>query len=643
MLSLHNATAAIGSRVLFSGVDFSVQAKDRIGLVGPNGAGKTTLLLILAGERPPEAGVLDRRGSVRVGMLAQEAPCQIDRSVLDEATSGVGPLPEVRDQLAAVTAQLAALPPDSPQLETLIHRRDELAEEYQRMGGERTEAEARRILAGLGFADSDAARPTRELSGGWRVRLALARLLVMAPDVLLLDEPTNHLDLGAVEWLEAELAAYRGGLVVVSHDRTFLDHVATEIVEVEAGRVTVYTGNYSAYVKERERRRKAAEASAKRRETELAKQRQFIQRFGAQAAWASQVKSREKMLAKLEQEAAEEAAAAPVRRKPVTFRFPPAMHSGRVVLEAHDVSKRYGQQLVVAPVSFLIERGERLAMVGPNGAGKSTLLRLLAGVERPDGGSIALGAQSRRAYFAQHQADVLDGERTVLEEAAADAPAGTAQEKVREALGRMLFKSDMMTAKVASLSGGERARLALAKLLLVPANLLLLDEPTNHLDIPSKEALEAALSGYEGAIVVASHDRYFLERLETNRLIIMEAPGVPAIVRFGDYDDWKDMQARAEAAERELDQAERAKQQAAEAAQEALSADIARLESRRESISRQLADPAAFKEDGAWGDLLEEYQSIDARIGALRARRRAAESQDGAAEPRQAALAGARE
>ena len=643
MLSLHQVTAAIAGRVLFSGVDLNVVARDRIGLVGPNGAGKTTLLFIMDGQRPADAGSVDRRNGVRIGMLAQEAPCQIDRTVIDEATSGVGPLADVRNQLAEVTEQLATLPAGDSRLETLIHRRDDLNNEYERLGGEGTEAEAKRILAGLGFLESDFLRRSQELSGGWRVRLALARLLVMAPDILLLDEPTNHLDLSAVAWLEGELAVYRGGLVVVSHDRSFLDAVANEIVEVEGGRVTVYTGNYSAYVKERERRRKSAEASAKRREVELAKQRQFIQRFGAQAAWASQVKSREKMLVKLEKEAADEAAAAPVRRKPVTFRFPPATHSGRVVTEVKDIIKRYDGQLIVAPLSFLIERGERISMVGPNGSGKSTILRLLAGVEQPDSGSISLGLQVKVAYFAQHQADVLDQTHTVLEEAAADAPANTPNEKVREALGRMLFKNDMMLTLVGRLSGGERARLALAKLLLVPANLLLLDEPTNHLDIPSKEALEGALSGFEGAIVVASHDRYFLERLATNKLLVTEAPGVPAVVRLGGYDDWLDMQARAEAVERQIDQEEQARQEVVAAHQQELAHDIARLEARRESISRQLADPAAFKEDGAWGDLLEEYQTVDARISGLLARR-AGESQAvaSAAASQEAELVGAR-
>ncbi len=645
MLSVHQVTAAIAGRVLFSGVDLNVLAKDRIGLVGPNGAGKTTLLDILAGRRAPEAGSVDRRSNVRIGMLAQEAPCQIDRTIIDEATSGVGPLADVRHELAAVTEQLATLPAGDPGLEALIQRRDELNNEYERLGGERTEAEAKRILAGLGFAESDFLRRSQELSGGWRVRLALARLLVMAPDILLLDEPTNHLDLSAVAWLEGELAAYRGGLVVVSHDRSFLDAVVNEIVEVEGGRVTVYTGNYSAYVKERERRRKSAETSAKRREVELAKQRQFIQRFGAQAAWASQVKSREKMLAKLEKEAADEAAAAPVRRKPVTFRFPPATHSGRVVMDVKDITKQYDGQLIIAPLSFLIERGERISMVGPNGSGKSTILRLLAGIEQPDSGSIGLGMQVKVAYFAQHQADVLDPNRTVLEEAAADAPANTANERVREALGRMLFKNDMMTTQVGRLSGGERARLALAKLLLIPANLLLLDEPTNHLDIPSKEALEGALSGFEGAIVVASHDRYFLERLETNKLLVTEAPGVPAVVRLGTYDDWLDMQARAEAVERQIDQEAHARQEAETAHQQELEHDIARLEARRENISRQLADPAAFKEDGAWGDLLEEYQTVDARISGLLARRdaeTAAASAQRAPAPKEAELVGAR-
>ncbi|MCL4541759.1 MAG: ABC-F family ATP-binding cassette domain-containing protein [Chloroflexi bacterium] len=443
----------------------------------------------------------------------------------------------------------------------------------------------------------------------------------MEPDVLLLDEPTNHLDLRAIEWLEAELAAYRGALVVVAHDQAFLDNVVQEILELEAGRITVYRGNYSNYVHERERRQKAAEVTAKRRETEIAKHRQFIQRFGANAAWASQVKSHEKMLERLEKEAAEEAGNAPVHRRPVTFRFPPAAHSGRVVCEVQGITKSYGEQMAVAPLSFIVERGERIALIGPNGAGKSTLLRVLAGLEKPDDGSFQFGPHVVAAYFAQHQADALDLSRTVFAEAAADAPPNTPEQRVREVLGRMLFRGEMIHAKVRQLSGGERARLALAKLLLVPANLLFLDEPTNHLDIPSKEALEQALSTYEGAIIVATHDRYFLQRLETTKLIILEGNSEPALVRLGSYEDWRAMQERVEEVERQQHRDLADEATVMLAAREELDSEIARLEQERNQIAEQLADPQAFKEGDLWGELLEQYQAIDARLGGLLSRR----------------------
>lgn len=620
MLTLQGVTARIGSRVLFKDFSLTVQARDRLGLVGPNGVGKSTLLEILAGLREANGGQLLRQGRIRVGFLAQEEPCRDDRSVLDEVASGVGPLPEVRDELARVSERLSETVPEAVEYEELIHRRDELAEEYARLGGERTEAEAKRVLAGLGFLEADFGRSTRELSGGERVRLALGRLLVMEPDVLLLDEPTNHLDLRAIEWLETELAAYRGALVVVSHDQTFLDNVVQEILELEAGRITAYHGNYSTYVRERERRQKAAEAVAKRREAEIAKHRQFIQRFGANAAWASQVKSHEKMLERLEKEAAEEVVNVPVRRRPVVFRFPPAAHSGRVVCEVQGITKSYDGQMVVAPLSFVVERGERIALIGPNGAGKSTFLRVLAGLEEPDSGSFQFGPHVVVAYFAQHQADALDLNRTVFTEAAAGAPPNTPDQRIREVLGRMLFRGEMIHAKVGQLSGGERARLALAKLLLIPANLLLLDEPTNHLDIPSKEALEQALSTYEGAIVVATHDRYFLERLETTKLIILDS-GEPALVRLGSYEDWRAIRERAVEAERRQHHDTVDEAVATLAVREELDSEIARLEKERDRIAEQLADPQAFKEGDLWGELLEQYQAIDARLGSLLTRR----------------------
>ncbi|MCL4545629.1 MAG: ATP-binding cassette domain-containing protein [Chloroflexi bacterium] len=416
---------------------------------------------------------------------------------------------------------------------------------------------------------------------------------------------------------------------MVSHDQTFLDNVVNEILEVEGERITPYHGNYTNYVRERSRRQKAAEAAAKRRESEMTKHRQFIQRFGANAAWATQVRSHEKMLARLEQEHAEEVASAPVRRRPVTFRFPPAANSGRVVCEVRDLTKSYDNQVVLAPLSFIVERGERIALVGPNGAGKSTLMRLLARLEPHDAGSISFGPQIAVAYFAQHQADVLDPDRTVLDEAAADAPAGIPSERIREALGRMLFKGEMMTARVGQLSGGERARLALAKMLLIPANLLLLDEPTNHLDIPSKEALEAALSTYEGAIIVASHDRYFLQRLDTSKLIVLEGPGAMPLTRLGSYEDWRDMQARIEEAERQLEREREERSVALAAEQLGLSEEITRLERERERVAQQLADPSAFKEDDIWGGLLEKYQKIDARLSGLLARQQSYEAADG--------------
>jgi ATP-binding cassette subfamily F protein 3 len=524
MIVLERVSKAYGDRVLFRDVSWQLGGKERVGLVGPNGIGKTTLCRILAGLEAPDDGRVVRAREATLGYLPQEVAGAGAGTVLDEVLAGFPEVWEVERQMEAVAARLHEAPD-----EALTARYGDLQHRFEALGGYRLETEARLVLGGLGFCDADALRPLGEFSGGWRMRAALARLLLQRPAVLLLDEPSNHLDLESLAWLEDHLAAYHGTVVVVSHDRYFLNRMVTAIAELSPAGLVEYPGDYDNYVAQREARQALLEARARNQAKRVAEIERFIERFRYKATKARQVQSRVKMLDRLERVPVE----SPERR--IRFAFPAPPRTGRHVLRLRGVHKAYGPKVVYAGVDLDIERGDRIALVGPNGAGKSTLLRVAAGVLPLDRGERLPGAHVTAHYYAQHQLDALDAARTVLEEMEQAAPEAE-RTRLRTLLGAFLFSGDAVEKRVAVLSGGEKARLALAKMLVRPAPLLCLDEPTNHLDLASRAVLEEALAAFPGTMLFISHDRYFINRLATK---VVEVRDGRLTTHLGGYDDYR--------------------------------------------------------------------------------------------------------
>ena len=523
MIQLVDASKAYGEQVLLRRANWRVGAGERIGLVGPNGSGKTTLLRILAGRAPLDDGAVVRARAARIGYLPQEGLQLAGRSVGEEVKMAFADLIEKR-RAQEVLADRLARRPEEP---GLLDRYGELEEEWQRRGGYELDARVGEVLSGLGFGEGDEARPAEDFSQGWQMRIALARLLLEANDLILLDEPTNYLDLEARTWLLGFLSQHRGGLVLVAHDRYFLDQVATGITEIGAGRLGRYPGGYSAY----ETRRAAEIAELRKRaaeqEAEIERHRRFINRFRYQASRARQVQSRVKALERMER------IEAPPEPRRVRLALPRPPRSGRVLVTLSGVAKRFGALRVFEGLDLVVERGERLALVGPNGAGKSTLIRLLAGAEPPDAGTREPGHEAQIAWYGPDRHD-LDPERTVRQTMSDAAPLPRLPE-IRNILGAFLFSGDAVDKRTAVLSGGERCRLALARLFLRPANLLLLDEPTNHLDLDAKAALLSALRDYRGTVVFVAHDRYFMDALATRVAVVGEGG---AAVYWGNYSDY---------------------------------------------------------------------------------------------------------
>jgi ATP-binding cassette subfamily F protein 3 len=529
VIQLDDISKGFGGQALFREVTWRIGERERIGLVGPNGAGKTTLCRILAGLDDPDTGQVSRPRGETVGYLPQEVAGGATGSVLAEALGGFEAVWAIEREMEDVARALETAPS-----EALTERYGELQHRFEALGGYRLETQARAILSGLRFRPDELARPLSEFSGGWRMRAALARLLLLAPSLLLLDEPTNHLDLASLAWLEDFLAGYDGTVVVVSHDRYFLNRMVTSIADLTSEGLVVYPGDYDDFLVEREARRALLEARARNQAKRIAEVERFIERFRYQATKARQVQSRVKMLERVER------IELPGARRQVHFAFPEPPRTGRRVATLTGIHKAYGDNVVYAGIDVAVERGERLALVGDNGAGKSTLLKMLAGVLDFDRGERLLGSHVAVHYYAQHQLDALDLTRTVLEELEAVAPEAT-HTRLRTILGAFLFSGDSVDKKVAVLSGGEKARLALARMLVRPAALLCLDEPTNHLDLASREVLESALAEFPGTLVFISHDRYFINRIAT--VVVEVAHG--ALARYpGSYDDYLDAKAR---------------------------------------------------------------------------------------------------
>jgi ATP-binding cassette subfamily F protein 3 len=529
MIQLASLSKSFGERVLLEDVSWHIGRRERVGLCGPNGAGKTTLLRMLAGMDEPDKGDILKPTSLTVGYLPQDGLDHSGRSLLDEAMRAFEPVLAMKAELHDLEERLGDASVSEAEHDALLSRYSELQDRFRAADGYSLDLKVATVLRGLGFSQEDFERPTETFSGGWQMRIALAKLLLGRPTLLLLDEPTNHLDLEARNWLEEYLAQYPHSVILVSHDRFFLDAVVTRITEIGLRALTDYPGNYTEYLKDRDERLERLREAKRRQDEEVARVKAFIDRFRYQATKASQVQSRVKMLEKVVP------IEIPPERKRVHFTFPPCAKSGRSVIELSRASKRYGEKVVFASVDLLIERGDRLALVGPNGAGKSTLMRLLSGVEPPDTGSRTEGHQVVTQYFAQDEAARLDPTLTVYETLETGSPANLVP-AIRNILGGFLFSGDDVYKKAGVLSGGERTRLAVARMLLRASNTLLLDEPTNHLDLDSKDVLLEALEDFGGTLIFVSHDRYFVDRLATK---IVEVGGGGILVYPGTYEEFR--------------------------------------------------------------------------------------------------------
>jgi ATP-binding cassette subfamily F protein 3 len=525
MLRLERISKIYPTGEVLKDVTWEVKTGDRIGLVGVNGAGKSTQLKIIMGEVEPTAGEIIRPTSLHIGYLTQEFEVDPRRTVREEFWTVFQEANQVHHQLIEIPQRMEKADPE--ELDRLIHQLDRLQRQFEALDGYGLEARIEKILPEMGFTIDDGDRLVSSFSGGWQMRMSLGKILLQTPDILLLDEPTNHLDLETIEWLEKFLKDLTTPMVIVSHDREFLDRLCTKIVETERGVSTTYLGNYSAYLQQKYEQQSAQLSAYERQQKELEKQQAFVDRFRASATRSTQAKSREKQLEKVEKI---EAPIADVRT--LKFQFPPAVRSGREVVTIKNLVHIYDDKILFFGANLEIERGDRVAFLGPNGAGKSTLLRLIVGLEPPTEGSIEIGKHNViPSYFEQNQAEALDLTKTVLNTIHDEVPDWKDVE-VRSLLGRFLFRGETVLKKVESLSGGEKARLALAKMLLAPANLLILDEPTNHLDIPAKEMLESALKVYEGTVLIVSHDRYFISQVANKIVEIREGE---LIAYAGDY------------------------------------------------------------------------------------------------------------
>ncbi len=525
MIQLSTLTKSFGDRVLLANVTWQITDRERVGLCGPNGAGKTTLLRMMAGLDEPDTGAVLKPASLTVGYLPQDGLTHAGRSVFEEAASAFGDLLAMKDEMHALEARLGDEAVPAAGHESMLARYSDLQERFRFGGGYSIELKTATVLQGLGFMPADFERRTETFSGGWQMRIALATLLLGQPNLLLLDEPTNHLDLDARNWLESFLVAYPYAVILVSHDRFFLDAVVTRIADLTLRTLTDYHTNYSGYLVEHHERIEALRKAKREQDEEVARVKMFIDRFRYQATKASQVQSRIKMLEKVVP------IEVPPERKKIRFNFPTCTKSGRTVLELTRARKAYGDLVVFRDLSLHIERGDRIALLGHNGAGKSTLMRMLSGEEAPDTGARVEGHHVVMQYFAQDEATRMDPAPTVYETLASGSPNDMVP-AIRNILGGFLFSGDDVYKRVRVLSGGERTRLAVARMLLRPSNVLLLDEPTNHLDLDSKEVLLDALIDYGGTLVFVSHDRYFVERLATR---IIEVGDGQALVYPGTY------------------------------------------------------------------------------------------------------------
>jgi ATP-binding cassette subfamily F protein 3 len=634
MISLSGVTVDLGTHVLFGNASFLIQRGDRIGLVGRNGAGKSTMLGIITGARTASSGSVGKERGISIGLLSQDLTLDVTKTLTETAELAFEQVLRIQARIEELEHLLATRTDyESDDYMNLVQEMSDVHEEFDRKGGTTMHADIDRILQGLGFQQPDFGKLLSEFSGGWQMRAELARLLLMRPDCLLLDEPTNHLDIESVRWLEDFLRTYEGGIVLVSHDRTFLDNVTNRTIEITRFRVWDEPMPYTRYVNLRTERMEQQKNAALNQQKEIERVQKFVDRFRAKASLATRVQSRIKQLEKMERVEIDEEDTSSMR-----FAFPPAPRCGRVAVECIDLHKHYGPKHVLKGVDFALERGEKAAFLGRNGEGKSTLSKIIAGLEPSTGGVLHLGHNVTVGYYAQHQAEMLGGHNTVLQVMEHASPAEM-RPRLRALLGCFLFSGDSVDKKVSVLSGGEKSRLALARLLLQPMNLLILDEPTNHLDMLAKEVLKQALLDYDGAMIVVSHDRDFLEGL-TDKVIhfahgkLREYLGdindylvaIDADKIAGRLDDALDAAApqkqatpaattAAQPSRDDQRQNDRDKKRSEKAMAET-EARIAELEARLAELDRQLADPDLYKDATRQQHVIAEHAKVRAQIDA---------------------------
>ncbi len=618
MISVSQVTVSFGGGSLFEDISFLINPRDRIGLAGKNGAGKSTLLKILAGQQKPESGTISMPGSCTVGYLPQDMVHKNGKTVYDETSEAFSELKRLERKIADLSQAMSERTDyESESYMQLITDLHESEERFSLVGGYTMQADIETVLLGLGFMRTDFTRLTNDFSGGWRMRIELAKILLQKPEVMLLDEPTNHLDIESIQWLEDFLKNYAGAIVLVSHDKAFLDAITTRTIEISMGQIFDYKANYSKYLELRKERREQQEAAAKNQEKYIEHTEELINKFRAKKNKAAFAQSLIKKLDKLEKIEVDDEDTSTIR-----FRFPPAPRSGKVVLEAADLGKSYGDKVIFDHVNFAIERGEKIAFVGKNGEGKSTLVRIITEGETHRG-KLQPGYNVSIGYYAQNQAEKLDPEKTVFE-TIDDEAQGDMRKNVRNLLGSFLFSGDTVEKKVKVLSGGERARLALCKLILQPHNMLILDEPTNHLDIRSKEVLKKSLLEYDGSLIIVSHDRDFLKGLTQK---VFEFTNKTVKEHIGDIYDLIQLK------KLNIDE----KKKAAEAIQEAPKAvnvsnekkreqdkeikrlqsninksekEISRLEAEMLQMDEQLMDPEKYKEAVKDKDIFSKYEQV---------------------------------
>ncbi|GAP42247.1 protein containing ATPase component of ABC transporter with duplicated ATPase domains [Lentimicrobium saccharophilum] len=627
MLSINNLSVYFTGRYLFDNVTFLITERDRAGLVGKNGAGKTTLLRIINGEQQPEGGTVTKPNDLQIGYLPQEIVTTGAGTIFEEALNAFDAVLKLKAESEQISIEIAERTDyDADSYLHLINRLHENEERFRLLGGHEMEGETEKILLGLGFRPADFNRRLAEFSGGWRMRVELAKLLLRRPGLLLLDEPTNHLDIESIQWLEEYLKSFSGAVIVVSHDRAFLDNVTNRTIEISMGRIYDFKTSYSGYVELRESMREQQQAAYSNQQRQLADIERFIERFRYKATKARQVQSKMKLLDKIERVEVDD-----MDKSAIHFRFPPAPPSGKVVVEAVSLAKFYGHHRVFSDVDFAIERNDFVAFVGRNGEGKTTLAKILAeGLDH--NGECSIGHNVKIGYYAQNQADLLDQERTVFQ-TIDDVAVGDIRPKVRNILGSFLFSGEDIEKKVKVLSGGEKSRLALAKLLLSPVNLLILDEPTNHLDMISKDILKNALLMFDGTLIVVSHDRDFLQGLTQK---VFEFRDGKVKQHIGDIYDFLEkrriatldqlgMAAKAAAAGQSEEVSlnkinyEKKRQQEKELRKitgriEKVEQEIHQLESEIASIDQKLASPENHVEVLADGTIYERYESLKNKL-----------------------------